>query len=205
MLPGTGWCGAGFPPFPTACWWMTHPAAINGVSVSARWNRPGGCGGPSVLLLCDRRVQSPWCQFASGVFTGHSVLFATWIQRCLPVVPACSVASSTLLWFTGPGDFFPMCVLCVYLHVCMGSDSISPNSFGWEYKPRSSLCTHAFHRADSKDPVIHVLDGWMPATKTHPVCTIHEDGIWLPLWLGEKNGQIQKILTQKCQLQRYSW
>ena len=56
MLPGTGWCGAGLPPFPTACWWLTHPAAITGVSVAARWDSPGGCGGPSVLLLCDRRV-----------------------------------------------------------------------------------------------------------------------------------------------------
>ena len=54
------------------------------------------------------------------------------------------------------------------------------NSFGWEYKPRSSLCIHAFHRTDSKDPDGHVLDGWMPATKTHPARTIHEDGIWLP-------------------------
>ena len=36
MLPGIGWCGAGLPPFPTACWWLTHPAAITGVSVSAR-------------------------------------------------------------------------------------------------------------------------------------------------------------------------
>ena len=34
MLPGTGRCGAGLPPFPTACWWVTHPAAITGVSVS---------------------------------------------------------------------------------------------------------------------------------------------------------------------------
>ena len=66
MLPGTGWCGAGLPPFPTACWWLTHPAAITGASVSARWDSPGGCGGPSVLLLCNCRVQSPWCQFASG-------------------------------------------------------------------------------------------------------------------------------------------
>ena len=41
------------------------------------------------------------------------------------------------------------------------------NSFGWEYKPRSSLSTHAFHRTDSKDPDVHVLDGWMPATKRH--------------------------------------
>ena len=54
------------------------------------------------------------------------------------------------------------------------------NSFGWEYKPRSSLCTHAFHLTDSKDPDVHVLDGWMPATKTHPARTIHEDGMWLP-------------------------
>ena len=52
-----------------------------------------------------------------------------------------------------------------------------------EYKPRSSLCSHAFHRTDSKHPDIHVLDGWMPATKTQPACTIHEDGMWLPLWL----------------------
>ena len=57
------------------------------------------------------------------------------------------------------------------------------NSFGWEYKPRSSLCTHAFHRTDWKDPDVHILDGWMPVTKTHPACTIHEDGMWLLQWL----------------------
>ena len=49
------------------------------------------------------------------------------------------------------------------------------NSNGWVYKPRSSLCTHAFHHTGSKDPDIHVLDGWMPATKTHhPACTVCE-------------------------------
>ena len=75
--------------------------------------------------------------------------------------------------FSGTGDFS--------LGVNMGFKLHSPkNSFGWEYKPRSSLCTHAFHRMDSKDPDIHVLDGWMPATKTHPARTIHEDGMWLP-------------------------
>ena len=31
MLPGTGWCGAGLPPFTTACWWLTHPVAITSV------------------------------------------------------------------------------------------------------------------------------------------------------------------------------
>ena len=87
MLPGIGWCGAGLPPFPTACWWLTHPAAITGVSVPARWDSPGGCGGSSVPLLCNRRVQSPWCQFASGVLAGHSVLFATWIYWSVDVLP----------------------------------------------------------------------------------------------------------------------
>ena len=33
------------------------------------------------------------------------------------------------------------------------------SSFGCEYKPRSSLCAHSFHRTDSKDPDVHVLDG----------------------------------------------
>ena len=49
------------------------------------------------------------------------------------------------------------------------------NSFGREYRARSSLCTHAFHPTDSRDPDIHTLDGCMPATKTHPACTIYED------------------------------
>ena len=71
--------------------------------------------------------------------------------------------------FSGIGDFS--------LGVNMGSNSIPPKTLSDE---RSSLCTHAFHRMDSKDPDVHVLDGWMPATKTHPSRTIHEDGMWLP-------------------------
>ena len=42
----------------------------------------------------------------------------------------------------------------------MGFDSIpEKNFFGWECKPRSSLCTHAFHRTYSKDSDVHVVDG----------------------------------------------
>ena len=65
----------------------------------------------------------------------------------------------------------------------MGSDSIPKNSSGWEYKLRSSLCTHAFHRTVSKDPDIHVLDRWMPTTKTRTKeqqqhgC-VHGEGRW---------------------------
>ena len=64
----------------------------------------------------------------------------------------------------------------------------------WAYKPRSSLCTHAYHRTDSKDPDIYVLDGWMLATKTHQACTIHQSGRWQPQWLDY--GHISKNLTQ---------
>ena len=55
---------------------------------------------------------------------------------------------STFLWISGKWD------------------SIPQKLFGWEYRLRSSLCTHAYHCTDSKDPGILVLDGWMPATKT---------------------------------------
>ena len=47
------------------------------------------------------------------------------------------------------------------------------NSFGWEYKPRSSLCTHVFYHMDWKDPDIHVLDWWMPAKKTTHTPSMH--------------------------------
>ena len=85
-----------------------------------------------------------------------------------------SVAGSILLWghFPVEGNF--------PLELTWVQTPFPQNSFGWEYKPRSSLCTHAFHRTDSKDPDVHVVDGWMPATKTHPARTIHEDGMWLP-------------------------
>ena len=72
-----------------------------------------------------------------------------------------------------------------------GSDSITYNSFGWQYKPKTCLCTHAFHHTDSKDPNIHILDMWMPATKTNPACTIHEDEMWLRQWLDSKSHMIK--------------
>ena len=41
----------------------------------------------------------------------------------------------------------------------MGSNSIPPKTPSDESINRgTSLCTHAFHRTDSKDPDVHVLD-----------------------------------------------
>ena len=51
---------------------------------------------------------------------------------------------------------------------------------GGPVKPRPVLSTHALYHIDGKDPCIHILDGWVLATKTHPICTISEDGTWLP-------------------------
>ena len=102
-----------------------------------------------------------------------------------------SVAGSILLWghFLVEG-IFP-------LELTYGFKLHSPqNSFGWEYKPRSSLCTHAFHRTDSKDLDAHVLDGWMPATKTLSTHHPRRRNV-TTLMVGLKNGHIRKNLTQK--------
>ena len=57
---------------------------------------------------------------------------------------------------------------------------------------RGLVCAHAFHCMDSKDPDIPVPDRWMPASKTYPACTIHEDRMWLPLWSDKKRLHTQK-------------
>ena len=62
------------------------------------------------------------------------------------------------------------------------------NSFRLEYKLRSSLSIHTFHRTDSKDPDIYAM------RFTHPACTIHEDGI--ALWLDPKKGHVHKNLPK---------
>ena len=74
----------------------------------------------------------------------------------------------------------------------VGSDPTSLVSFEVNYKQRSSQCMHAFPHMDSKDPDIHILDGWMLATKTNLACIIREDGIGLPLWLDKKRSLSKK-------------
>ena len=78
-------------------------------------------------------------------------------------------------------------------------------SFRWEYKLRSSLCTHAIQRTDSKDLDIYVLDRWMPTTKTHPACTIHKDGMWLPLWSDYNKQTKKKKKKEICKKSHQKW
>ena len=77
------------------------------------------------------------------------------------------------------------------------------SSFRWEYRPRSSLCTHAFHDMNSKKPDIHVLDGWMRATKTPSMH--HPRRRNVTTCIGIKEGHIRKTLTKNGELQRKSW
>ena len=81
----------------------------------------------------------------------------------------------------------------------------SQNSFGWEYKPRSSLCTHAFHNTESKDPDNHVLAWWNASNKNTP--SMHHPWRWNVTisMVGLKNGHIRKNLSQNDEPQRYSW
>ena len=77
------------------------------------------------------------------------------------------------------------------------------NSCGWEYKPRSSLYSCAFHRMDSKEPDIHVLDGWMLGTKTPSMHQPQTECGYLNGWI--KNGRIHKNLTQHGESHRCCW
>ena len=85
------------------------------------------------------------------------------------------------------------------------------NSFGWEYKLRSSLCMLAFHRTDSKHTDTDDQDGSMPATKKHSTCTVYENmekktknknGTWLPLRFDKKRSRTPKNLFRNGERQR---
>ena len=135
---------------------------------------------------------SPWSTISKPCWGWNSSLVV-----CRAHCPAwCSVMGSIVFWgkfFSGRG-FFPLELTWVLF---------PKNSFGWEYKPRSSLCTHAFHRMDSKDPDSHVLDGWMLATKTHPACTIHERLPHLEFWLSAQGGCWFWPFVQPLQVQTF--
>ena len=71
-------------------------------------------------------------------------------------------------------------------------------SFRWEYKPRSSLCKHAFHHTNTKDPDIHVLEGecWQQKHTQHAP-SLKTDCGYLNSWIKKnQNGHIGKNLTQ---------
>ena len=150
--------------------------------VSLNKSLVGGCSsilGPQVLVLwsCPSHLGTSWFEMrvhlASDSLRGPEYL--SWY--CVGLAILCD----TVLWVQTSSE--PLVEGIFPLELTWFLAPFPPNSFGWECKPRSSLCTHAFHHMDSKDPDIYVLDGWMLATKTHPACTIHKDRMWLLPWL----------------------
>ena len=137
---------------------------------------------------------------------------------------------------TSSGDWNSSVVVCwaCYPARCsiMGSTHLEPSvewisclELAWVLTPfpktcldvsinRGLVCAHLHSIAWAKknDLDIHVLYGWMPATKTHPACTIHEDiiTIGLPLWFDLKKKKRSKkvtyikILTHNGEPQGYS-
>ena len=141
-----------------------------------------------------------------------------------------AVMRDTASW-VGP-SFEPVVKRIFLLELAWVLTPFRQNSFGWEYKPRSGLCTNSFHHTDSKDPDIHVLDGWMPATKhtqhapstktecdyiiaglnsghTHtkfsPTMVKPRDIAGNPEEKGLENGHTHEILTNNGETQRYNW
>ena len=91
------------------------------------------------FLLVDRPTFEYLSVFTAALGGRNSslVVFGLAVHR---------VAGSILLWGNFPVEgIFPLELIWV-------QTPFPP-------KPRSSLCTHAFHRTDSKDPDVHVLDG----------------------------------------------
>ena len=101
----------------------------------------------------------------------------------------CCIVGLILLW----GEFFLVEGIFPLELLTWIQTPFPQNSWRWEYKVRSSLCTHSFHHTDSKDPDIHVLDRWIPVTKPHPACTIHECD-YLHSWIQKR------LRTQKSHL-----
>ena len=101
----------------------------------------------------------------------------------------------------------------VWLTVCVRRDFpleltwvLTPfpqNSFRWEYKSRSSLCTHAFHRWDWRIMTFMSWTGecWKQKHTQHAPSVKTECDY---LSGGFKNGHIHKDLTQNGEPQRYS-
>ena len=58
---------------------------------------------------------------------------------------------------------------------------------------------------DSKDLDIHVLDRWMPATKTYPACNHPRRRNMTNSMAELKNSHIHKNLTQNVEPHKYSW
>ena len=113
MLPGIWWCITGLPPFPTACWWLTHPAAITGVSVSARWDSRGECGGPSVLLT------SLICNFCLSV-AAHIVGYMSLFLRYTYVLVRCKADNSNITDESSLQTFILECGHCfIGLSACL--------------------------------------------------------------------------------------
>ena len=144
---------------------------------------------------CSDWFLQPWKNYS---VEGSKLIWQSWMhsrELKLPVGSVLGLLSCLmqrhgfdppLRRFVWQRGFFPLNWLGFWL-------PFRQSSFGWEYKPRSSLCTHAFHRMDSKDPDVHVLDGWMPVQKhTQHALSTKTESDYLNGWI-KKQSHTQKI------------
>ena len=136
------------------------------------------------LLLCTQWT-AKWC-LTTALAPQVGIPFFEW-YNLQPLIGFLPKVVGVWFWF---GAFKQSCV--------QGKDDqpcwyVSMLIFAWllvqqppklcQFNGRPSLCKHVLHHIHHKDPNfldIHVLDGWMPATETHPACMIPEAGMPLP-------------------------
>ena len=118
-------------------------------------------------------------------------------SACCPA--RCSIAGSTLFWASSKTKrIFPLELTWVLT-------PFPRNSFGWEYKPRSSLRTYAFHHTLKRS---WHSSPWRVNAGNKNTPSMHHPRRWnvTTSMIGLKNCQICKNLTLKNgEPQRSSW
>ena len=142
-------------------------------------------------------LQSPHCttNFLQHICSSrgqNSSVGSAW-ARC----PQCRGFDPPLGTLSGRGDFS--------LGVNMGSNSIPPKTPSDESINRGLVCAHMHFITWTQKILTFMIDGWMPATKTHPACTIHKTECdYLNGWI-KKRVTYVKISPKSGEPQRYSW
>ena len=186
------------PVFKSLVWWPDQ------IRKEGEWGVGGSAGSLCLLLL-------RWIPY--HLATQAVSLTCKWVTIAQSVVCGLAVLhdAASQIWFSAEHPvegIFPLVLTWVLT-------PFPKNSFEWQNKLRSSLWAHAFHGTNSKDPDVHVLDSWMPATKhiQHAPSMKMECG-YLYGWIIEcshvqhltKNGKPQRQLgTKKKKNMQMSW
>ena len=95
-----GWCGTGLPPFFTACWWLSDPAAaacVSAVAWKMWWTVCSAClqsqSARSVMSVCFKLTCRPQCPLCSWKTAVGPCLSIRWVWLLRTLMGSCSLPS----------------------------------------------------------------------------------------------------------------